>query len=195
MFTLIRHLVVAVTVLSSASVWAASYQLNAEQSSLSFSSVKNENLVEQHSFATLDGSIDKRGNAVLNIDLASVVTHIDLRDERMRDLFFQVAEFPQATASIALDKMLLKQLKPGFNAVKTLPVEVSLHGQSKLYQQALRITVAADKSIQVTTVRPLYLDVADFALVKGLETLRELAKLTMILPVVPVTVDLQFQAK
>lgn len=195
MFHFIRHFVVVAAVLASTSVWAASYQLNQEQSSLHFSSVKNTNLLEQHSFTKLDGSINKKGKAELVIDLSSVQTHIDLRDERMRDLFFNVAEFPQAAAHIALDKMLLKQLKPGFNEVKILPVHVELHGKEKIYQQALRITVLANGAIQVTTVSPLYLDVADFALTDGLEHLRELAKLSMILPVVPVTLDIQYQPK
>lgn len=195
MFRTIFHFFALLILVSSASVWAANYQLNAEQSSVHFSSVKNTNLLEQHSFAKLDGRIDKKGKAELVIDLSSVQTQIDIRDERMRDVFFNVAKFPQATARINLDKMLMKQLKPGFNAVKTLAVNLELHGKQKEYQQALRITVLADGAIQVTSVSPLYLDVADFALSDGLEQLRELAKLNMILPVVPVTIDLQFHSK
>lgn len=193
MFSFVQKILLASVLSLSASAWAASYQLNTEQSSIYFSSVKNDTLIEEHTFKDISGEMDNKGNAVLSIDLSSVDTHIDIRDERMRDLFFQVQDYPKATATVAVDKMLRKQLKPGFNEVKTLPVTLDFRGKQKTYQQALRISVLKDKSIQVTTVKPLYISVVDFSLSDGLKQLLDLAKLNTILSVVPVSVDLTFQ--
>lgn len=193
MLSFVQKILLVSALSISASAWAASYQLNTEQSSIYFSSVKNDTLIEEHTFKDISGEMDNKGNAVLSIDLSSVDTHIDIRDERMRDLFFQVKDYPQATATVAVDKMLRKQLKPGFNEVKTLPVTLDFRGKQKTYQQALRISVLKDKSIQVTTVKPLYISVADYSLNAGLKQLLDLAKLNTILPVVPVSVDLTYQ--
>ena len=74
----------------------ADWQLVSEASELSFVSVKAAHLAEQHHFKTVTGTVSDDGEAHLIVDLASVHTGIDIRDQRMRDMFFKVAEFPTA---------------------------------------------------------------------------------------------------
>jgi polyisoprenoid-binding protein YceI len=179
--------------LLSFNAFAQNYQLDAQQSSLYVVSVKNHTIVETHHFSKLSGAIDQQGKAQLIVDLASVQTHIELRDQRMRDLFFHVAGHPYAKVNVALEPDFLKALKPGFNQVKTLVVELDLHGKQKTYTQAVRVTVPAKGIVQVTLEQPIVLNTADFGLTEGVEVLRDLAKLDAILPVVPVSATLVYR--
>ena len=63
-------------------------------SRLNFQSVKKLTVVESSSFATLVGEIDSNGVATVRVLLDSVDTKIDLRNVRMRFLFFETFKFP-----------------------------------------------------------------------------------------------------
>ena len=82
-----------------AGIATADWQLNNDQSSLQFASVKNTQFAEVHSFKTLSGGLTKDGNVAINIDLASVDTLIPIRDQRMKEMLFNVVSFPQARVS------------------------------------------------------------------------------------------------
>ena len=53
------------------------------------------------------------GAARVEIDLASVNTGVEIRDERMREIFFQVADFPSATVTAQLDPQQFAALDSG----------------------------------------------------------------------------------
>ena len=77
----------------------AVWQLNPAQSSVHFISVKKEHIAEVHDFKTLEGKISPDGMMTVDIALASVQTNIDIRNQRMRNMLFEVDKF--ATASIS----------------------------------------------------------------------------------------------
>ena len=58
----------------------AEWDLNGEQSALSFVSTKAINMAEVHQFGTLSGGVDADGMVSVTIDLGSVDTSIELRD-------------------------------------------------------------------------------------------------------------------
>ena len=64
----------------------AQYQLDEGESSLYFVSIKKNKIGEVHSFSQLAGSINDKGFASIRVNLASVKTHIEIRDERMRPI-------------------------------------------------------------------------------------------------------------
>ena len=95
----------------------AEWQLDGAASSVHFVSIKNEAIAESHHFNKLDGSISDAGEATLNIDLASVETGIEIRDQRMREMLFEVAQFPRANISMQMDAALLEGADRGLAAI------------------------------------------------------------------------------
>ena len=74
--------------------FANGWTLQPGASNLNFQSVKKKTVVESSSFATLAGGIDDSGLAKITVLLDSVDTKIDLRNVRMRFLFFETFKFP-----------------------------------------------------------------------------------------------------
>lgn len=64
----------------------ADWMLDKDQSVLNFITTKNASKTEVQSFDIMQGSI-KQSLATLTVDLSSVDTGIDIRDERLRELF------------------------------------------------------------------------------------------------------------
>jgi hypothetical protein len=58
---------------------------------LSFVSTKAGAVAEVHRFTSLRGGIDARGNVAIAIFLRSIDTLMPIRDERMRELLFEMA--------------------------------------------------------------------------------------------------------
>lgn len=66
----------------------AAWQLDNEKSTLSFISIKKNDIAEVHQFNSLSGEVDQ-SEIKFVIDLASVDTKIALRDQRMRDFYLR----------------------------------------------------------------------------------------------------------
>lgn len=171
------------------------WQLAADQSNVAFVSVKAGNVGEAHSFKTLSGSVEPDGTVAVAIDLASVDTGIDVRNQRMRDMLFEVANFPDAKLTAKIDPNAVKALKPGERKMMTVPVTVDLHGTTNSIEAALNVTRIGEDSVLVETAKPLIIDASAVGLEAGVEKLREVAKLPAISPAVPVTASLVFKPK
>ena len=119
----------------------ADWQLIGEASELSFVSVKAAHLAEQHHFKTVTGTVSDDGEAHLIVDLASVHTGIDIRDQRMRDMFFKVAEFPTADFYSSVDVATAADLTVGES------VDIPLVGKVRVHR------IFADVKTVVTAVK------------------------------------------
>ncbi|WP_373489091.1 YceI family protein [Blastomonas sp.] len=169
------------------------WKLASDQSTIAFVSVKAGDVGEAHRFETVEGSVADDGAVTLTIDLASVQTDIDIRNERMRDMLFEVASFPDATLTAKIDPALIKNLKPGEAAALNVPVELNLHGARQSIDAKLSVTRIAPDAVQVQTVAPLIVDAAAFGMEGGIEKLRAVANLPAISTAVPVTASLVFR--
>lgn len=163
----------------------ADWVLDNTQSALYFVSIKSDHIAETHTFKTLSGGITKAGQGSLNIDLASVSTNIDIRDQRMREQLFDTQKFATASVSVDLSKT---GVKPG---IQTVNVTLDLHGVKKEIPATVAITEVGN-TVQVVTVAPIMLNAADFDLAAGVTALREIAELPSISNAVPVTFFLSF---
>lgn len=170
----------------------AKWYLDNESSRLSFISTKNLDTSEVHRFLTLHGTVSDSGEASLRVELESVSTGVSLRDERMRSLLFDIAKFPQAKVSAQLDIRPISTLAAGAQLELSLPLTLTLHGQSHSYQAELLATRLDDHRFQVVTLAPLVINAADFDLLKGLDALRKVAGLSAISRSVPVGAVLIF---
>ena len=169
----------------------AQWELDSERSAINFISVKNAAIAESHSFGGLVGYIGESGNVQLNIDLASVETLIPIRNERMRDMLFETATFPNATATASVDQQVLSEVAQGGTVTTEIPVQLDLHGVKAELQ--VPVTVFSDGgNLRVVSSRPVVVNAADFKLAEGVEALREVAGLNTISTAVPVTLNLQF---
>lgn len=192
---MLRKILGAITIAMMVSGPAAArdWQLDSGESTVSFVSVKAGEVGEAHRFGALSGRIAADGSFVLELDLASVQTGIDIRDQRMREHFFETGAYPVARLEGSLDSVqALQALSAGERMDRTVEATLSLHGMEQAVSASVAVYRIAGDRVVVTSLQPVLLHVADFGLLDGLNTLRDLAGLPSITPVVPVTFTLQF---
>lgn len=176
-----RVLPLAVTCLAAAPL-QADWQLDPDASSLFYVTSKASAISEVNSFTSLSGGIADSGEATLTIDLASVSTAIEIRDQRMREMVFEVVDFPSASVTLSVDTAALNALKAGESIEDSWDAAISLHGEEQTLTARLGITKLADDSLRVHTVQPLLVSAGSFGLAEGVEQLREVAGLPAINP-------------
>ena len=84
-----QTLALLMVALATVSVEAAEWQA-LSTSSVSYVSIKNNVVAENNRFTSVTGKITSKGEAALSIDLSSVETQVDIRNQRMREIFFEV---------------------------------------------------------------------------------------------------------
>ncbi|MDG1944470.1 MAG: YceI family protein [Halioglobus sp.] len=181
-----------ICLLAPTGVAMADWKLESTQSTINFVSIKNDSVGEVHSFSSLLGYISADGKAQLTINLNSVETLIEVRNERMRELLFETVEFPTATISAQIEPALLAAVVEGIVVTTELPITLSLHGQEKALTVAVVIVGEGDGGIRVHSPRPVLINAGDFGLAAGVQALQKVAGLDAISAVVPVTLQLLF---
>lgn len=170
---------------------APGWALDAKASNIRFQSVKNETKVESSSFATFSGEIGPEGAAEIKIMLESVDTKIDLRNVRMRFLFFETFTFPEATITAQVTPEMIADLREVRRKTIDLPFSLDLHGVKKTLTAEVVATLLTDDRVSVATATPISVSVAEFDLTQGLQKLEEAAKV-QIIPSATVTFDFLF---
>lgn len=191
----LKKLLVAALASSFISSAFAAWELDNDNSRVNFVSIKKGNVAELGRFTHLEGSIANNGETVLKINLASVDTKIQIRDERMREFLFETTQFAQATFSAQLDLSLLNNLPIGGRAVQIIGGKFDLHGISKEIKADIMLTRLSMNQFAASSFAPVLLNAEDFQLNTGIEKLRELAGLPSISLAVPVTFHLTFKTK
>ena len=171
----------------------AHWHLNSDQSALSFVSTKAINIAEVHRFGTMSGEVDDDGNVAVSIDLSSVDTNIELRDDRMREMLFNTAENASAEISATIDGEALDALEPGQSTDMAVEAMLSLHGTERPVTMEVVVARTGDQGLLVTTKQPVIINAAEFALGDGVEALRAIAGLPSISLAVPVSFVLAFE--
>lgn len=171
---------------------ASPWQLDGDRSSLAFVSIKSGDIAETHRFYGLTGSVMPDGRAELVIDLATVETGIDIRNERMREHLFETGRFADARVTSTLDLGALADLGTGERRAVTLSATLDLHGVTVDIEAEVMVTGIDGQAVLVESRMPVLIHAADHDLVAGLLTLQDLAGLPSITPVVPVTFSLIF---
>ena len=163
-------------------------------SKVGYVSIKNNAIAEHNVFSGVTGSLSKKGQLKITIDLSTVETQVDIRNQRMRELFFEVTQYPQAVVTAELDVQELAQIDSGAPLEIVKPFTLSLHGVEATAEAHLRV-VAVGGRAWVSTVRPVLISAADFGLEGGVAALQKIAGLEAIAAVVPVSIDLKFVKK
>lgn len=173
------------------SPFAGGWTLQPASSSLRFQSVKKLTVVESSSFATFSGEITEDGAANIRILLDSVDTKIDLRNVRMRFLFFETFKFPEARITAQIDAEMLGDLDQLRRKTVSLPYTLELHGLKKDFSADVSLTLLSNDMVAVSTGAPISVAAADFGLEGGITKLEEAANVTLV-PSATVTFDFVF---
>ena len=167
----------------------AHWSLDNAASTLSFVTVKAEHVAEVHTFDVLSGSIDDAGEVKIAIELASVNTMIQIRNERMQAMLFETNLFPDANITGKVDLEAISAMKPGASEVMQIEIALSLHGASIALTADLMVTRL---EVMASTLKPIIVTADSAGLVGGVEALREVAGLPSISRSVPVSFTLVF---
>ncbi len=174
---------------------ATGWSLDTSASRIAFASIKATEAIETHHFPGLTGEIAPDGAASVTVPLDQVETKIDLRNQRMREIFFQTDQFPTATISTNVSAQDFADLQTGERRQTEIEGTLSLHGaEAQIYVDAF-VTRIAPSRIEIESAEPVIVYVSDFGLEAGLESLREVAGLPSITASVPVTFTFVFDAQ
>jgi len=173
----------------------AAWELDNDNSRINFVSIKKGNVAELGRFTQLEGSISDSGETVLKINLASVDTKIQIRDDRMKEFLFETPKFAQATFSAQIDLSFLNNLPISGRAIQIIGGKFDLHGISKDIKADVMLTRLSLNQFSVSSFAPVLLNTEDFQMNAGIEKLRESAGLPSISSAVPVTFHLTFKTK
>ncbi|MEO1311088.1 MAG: YceI family protein [Pseudomonadota bacterium] len=190
------------TVLAAALVLAAcggeppvtrtAWKLETDLSTVGYVSIKAGDFAETNAFGRVVGRVEPTGEARISIDLDTVETNVDIRNERMRKVFFETKTYPEAVVTLALDPAALQELGVGDRLRIDAPLTLALHGETAEYDAAMFVTRASADRVTVDLVRPILVDAREFGLENGLNELMALAGLPSITPTAPVTASLVF---
>ncbi|GGP83940.1 YceI family protein [Shewanella ulleungensis] len=166
---------------------AGDWQVNQDHSRVSFISVKNNDIAEVHHFKHVAGSLTDAGAFALSIDLNSVDTGIQIRDERMQTILFEVAQFPQLKVDAVINPKLLMGMKVGDTLTTQINATVEMHGKTQKKSIDVLVAKLSDNKMLVSSFAPMIIQADEFNFVTGVEKLREIAGLPSISLAVPVS--------
>lgn len=178
------------TTLAIAPTFASAWDLAAEDSVVSFGSIKNDFIGEAHTFSGLSGSVSNDGAVNVSIDLTTVNTNIDIRNERMAEHVFAGAASAEISATVDMSE--IKKLRPGQSTTMEVEAVMTLLGNEvDVYLDAFVLRVSPSK-VMVSTNTASYLSTEDLGVDAGIDVLQGLANLDSITRVTPVTLRLMF---
>ncbi|MGF1462217.1 MAG: YceI family protein [Maricaulaceae bacterium] len=180
-------LIAAITAFCSLPAWAGQWTLDPSVSSLSFSSIKAGDVGEAHRFTGLTGDVTETGAARVTIDLNSVETGVDIRNERMRDFLFNTAKFPNAIVTTDVDLSRFDALGVGESTAIAATATLALAGQETRIDTPLMVTRIGLDRVAVEPPELIIIDALSLGLADGVNKLRELAGLDAISLAVPTT--------
>jgi len=171
---------------------ADTWVLDGAASHLAFGSIKKNEIGETHTFSGLSGFVDAEGSASIEIDLNSVQTNIDIRNERMIEHVFK--SVGTATIDMEFDKDELGDLAVGETGLLYVEGNLSLLGTDVFVDGDMFVARLSESQVMVTSNDLIWLGVEDAGITAGIDKLMELAKLPSITRVSPVTLRFIFNA-
>ena len=170
------------------------YVLDAETSVVQFISSKQTHIFENHHFTSLSGSISENSEATLVIKLDSVETGIEIRNERVRELLFEVASHHNAVIKLPVNLSELNKQIIGTSQKKDVLASLNLHGVTADIDTQLVVTKLSESKIMVQNAYPVLIKAGDYKLTAGIDSLKNIANLDVISYTVPVNFTLIFKS-
>lgn len=163
------------------------------ESTLTFDTVKNGDIDETHELSGISGFSDADGSIRITLDMNSVETFIDIRNERMREHLFQTSEHPVAEVRAEYDLSTLEDMAVGASLDVGLPFILTMRGVAVDFSTDVRITRLDADRVRVQSAQPVQISALALDLMDGIDTLQELAGLDSIARQVPVSFVIEFE--
>ncbi|GAA6213162.1 hypothetical protein NBRC116602_29030 [Hyphomicrobiales bacterium 4NK60-0047b] len=192
--SLIIAFVIGLVSLNSASAAhheAGKWVLSSDESKVAYGSIKKSKVGEINHFTELKGNVATDGAVNVSIDLGSVETWIDIRNERMVKFVFDEAKVA-ATLKTKINPEEINKLKPGGTTTVTVKGTLSFLGKDIPIEADMFVAKLTDKKIMVTTDEMIMLAMEDAGINDKITKLMELAKLPAITRAAPVTLRFVF---
>jgi polyisoprenoid-binding protein YceI len=176
------------------------WAIDGAQSSLNFVTTKAGQagvggIGEVQSFKRFSGGLDSAGQIKLVIDLASVDTGVEIRDERLRTMLWNIKVTPQATFTAKLGADDIAKLSQDTAGDIDVAGQLELAGQTKPVNARLRAMRISGGKIMVTTRAPIIVNSNDYGLKAGVEAMREVMNLNFLASTAPVSFSLVLNAQ
>ncbi|MEL7429121.1 MAG: YceI family protein [Pseudomonadota bacterium] len=163
-----------------------------DMSRVAFGSIKGDVTGEVHHFNRVSGTVSDDGKLSIAIDLASVETNIDIRNERMAAHVFDGGK-ASATLSGQIDMDEINALKPGDSKVVEVFTTLAFAGSENDIDARMLVVRLDEDRVLVTTEDFIMISTEDLGIEAGIDTLMQLANLSGITRVTPVSVRMVFQ--
>ncbi|MDG2250365.1 MAG: YceI family protein [Gammaproteobacteria bacterium] len=190
--SLVKSMILGASAVLLTNAAQAQWSLDNDSSTLSFVTVKADHVGEVHTFDHLTGTIEDDGAVEITIELASVNTMIDIRNERMQAMLFETNLFPEATIAGSIDLEAITAMPPGAMQSIQVSFDLDIHGASGSYAADVVIT-RTESGVVASTAKPIVVTAGAHGLVAGVEALREVAGLPSISRAVPVSFTVVFE--
>jgi hypothetical protein len=156
------------------------------QSSVAFGSVKKDVVGEVHHFSGVKGTVGADGAVKILIDLTSLETNIDIRNERMGKHVFNAQTSAALNGEVDMDDV--SALSVGDTALTDFEGVLKLGAVEVDIEAEMLVARLADNRVLVTTADFIMLSTEDLGVNAGIDKLMELAKLPGITRITPVSV-------
>ena len=186
---LLKTITIASTIIT-APAFAANWTLDSDASQLAYGTVKIDDIGEVNSFTNLSGHVGDDGWVDIQIDLSSVETNIDIRNERMIEHVFRKAA--TATLSAQIDMDAVSQMDVGQSETFEVDAKLSLVGTDVDFTTEMFVLRLSETSVMVSTNDMVFISAEDAGVTAGVDKLMELAQLPGITRTVPVIARLMF---
>ncbi len=167
------------------------WQLNNGLSKLSYGTIKKNSVGEVNHFRTLTGHIDKEGKVLVNIDLTSIETYIDIRNTRMIDYVFG-KDVTTATLTASVDLSKIHSLQTGAIAAMDIEGSLALFDNNIPIETTMKVAKLGENQFMALTDEMIMIKTESMGVKAGIDKLKALAKLDSITRVVPVSMHLVF---
>ena len=184
--------IAALAITSATGASAEGWVLNGDQSVVGFGSIKSDDTGEAHTFSGLSGTVSKEGVAEVEIDLGTVDTNIDIRNDRMTEYVFQNA--PTATLKAQVDMADFNGLAVGESTVTEIDGDLVLLGLETPVYMDVFVMRLDEENVMVTTNSMMFVSTEELGVNEGIDKLMELASLPDITRAAPVTFRLMFNS-
>ncbi len=179
--------------LVASSVTAGEWAIDSGASAVSFGSVKKDTVGESHSFTSVSGMIGQDGAATISVDLGSVETNIDIRNERIGEHVFH--NMASASVTGQVDLATIEALGIGEMAAVYVDATLQLMGKEVGFDAPMIAVRLSETRAMVVSDGLAYISTEDMGIDGGVDMLMELASLPGITRTVPITVRLVFDQK
>ncbi|SAK51519.1 YceI-like domain protein [Caballeronia temeraria] len=170
----------------------AAWRVDSGQSTFSFTTTKAAKpgaaaIEEVQTFRQIDGSVGDDGKLVFDVELASVETNIGLRNDRLKDMLFKVADHPRAVFTGTVDMRRVRALRAGESADMDVSGQLAVSGETRPITASVRVVRLANGALSVGTRVPVVVNLKDYGLQDEVEALRVLMNLDVLSSAAPVS--------